>query len=53
MKRYGIFTTYNCGRTTTHYVEAENDEEMWKEFYKHHNKKKIYDAAIYSWKKMN
>ena len=48
MIHYGIFVIYKCGRTKTHYVDAKNEETMWKQFYKHHNKKKIEEASIYS-----
>ena len=53
MKRYGILTIYNCGRVKTHYVEAENVDMLWNQFYKHHNKKKIQEATIYSWENIN
>lgn len=48
MVRYGIFTIYKCGRTKTHYIDAEDREVMWDKFYKHHDKNKIEDAGVYS-----
>lgn len=41
-----VQTLYKSGRMRTDYINADDEDELWEIYDKHHNKAKIADIAI-------